>query len=237
MKFQAANKGVRGAFTLMEVMIALAILAVIVSAIYSTWRSILKGKEVAERAAAEAQRTRVAVHTLHDSLLCACMFSENAKYYAFMADTEGDFATLSFSARLPKSFPRSGEFGDLDVRRLTFSVEPGSTPDNKNQLVLRQSPILTEPSQDEVDHPLVLAKNVDKFLVEFWDPQQADYVSTWTQTNTLPPMVRFTVALGKVDQFSSKPQDPMMDVVALPAQAVRVDWQMPVLPRQSSTTN
>jgi prepilin-type N-terminal cleavage/methylation domain-containing protein len=224
------NRKVRqGAFTLMEVMLALAILAVIVTGIYSTWHSILKGTRVAQDAAAAAQRSRITMHTLREAFSCAVLFNENVKYYSFEGDINGDFSTTSFAARLPKSFPRSGTFGDLDVRRVTFSVEPGSTPENKNQLVLRQSPILMDPTQDEIDNPLVLARNVDKFIVEYWDPQQNDWTTTWANTNALSPMVRFTIELGKSDKFSTAPQEAMFDQVALPAQAVRVEWQMPVL--------
>ena len=73
-----------GAFTLLEIMVAIALFALIVIAIYSSWNSILKGSRVAMDAAAEAQRTRISMRTLQDSLLCACMFNANATNYAFM---------------------------------------------------------------------------------------------------------------------------------------------------------
>src|SRR3954452_14117519 len=124
------------AFTLLEVMVALGLLSIVVVAIYSSWTAILKGSKVALDASAAAQRTRMTTRVLHDSLLCACLFNENIRYYSFLADSEGDYASLSFVARLPKSFPRSGKFGDLNVRRLTFNVEDGA--DARKQLVLRQ---------------------------------------------------------------------------------------------------
>src|SRR5579863_3817030 len=124
------------AFTLLEVMVALGLLMMIIMAIYSSWSAILKGSKVARDVAAASQRTRITMRTLQDSLLCACMFTGNADYYLFNSGGEGNFSSFSFVARLPKSFPRSGKFGDLDVRRLTFSIENGS--DNGKQLVLRQ---------------------------------------------------------------------------------------------------
>src|SRR5450432_914836 len=108
------------AFTLLEIMVAMALLAMVVMAIYSSWNSILKGSRVAQDAAAAAQRSRITMRTLHDSLLCACMFSANPTNYEFDADSDSDFSSLSFVARLPKSFPRSGKFGDLVIRRLQF---------------------------------------------------------------------------------------------------------------------
>jgi prepilin-type N-terminal cleavage/methylation domain-containing protein len=215
------------AFTLLEIMVALALFSIIVLAIYSTWNSILKGKKVAENAAASAQRMRITMRTLKDSLLCTCMFNANASYYWFSGEADGDFASLSFVARLPESFPRSGSFGDRAiVRRLTYAVEPG--PNSQNQLVLRQNPLLQDPpDKDEMQNPLILARNVKQFIVEYIDPQSGDWISQWTYTNQLPREVRVTVGLGNHDQFSNKAEEAMVETVALPAQAVPLMVQMP----------
>jgi prepilin-type N-terminal cleavage/methylation domain-containing protein len=115
----------RRAFTLLEIMVALALLSVIIIAIYSSWKAILKGTAVAREVAAASQRSRITMRTLEDSLLCACMFNANPGYYTFEANGDDtDYSSFSFVARLPKSFPRSGKFGDLDVRRLSFTIEP-----------------------------------------------------------------------------------------------------------------
>jgi len=115
-------------------MVALALFALIVIAIYQTWYSIMKGSKVALDAAAAAQRSRIAMRTLQDSLACACMYSQNIQYYTFLVDSDnsdGDFASLSFVARLPKSFPH-GEIRDLDIRRVSFTVEEGPIPKNNS---------------------------------------------------------------------------------------------------------
>lgn len=215
------------AFTLLEIMVALALFSIVVLAIYSTWNSILKGKKVAENAAASAQRMRVTMRTLKDSILCTCMFNANAPYYWFSGEADGDFATLSFVAHLPESFPRSGSFGDRAVvRRLTYTVEPG--PDSQKQLVLRQNPLLQDPpDKDQTENPLILARNVKQFIVEYIDPQSGDWISEWTYTNQLPREVRVTVGLGNQDEFSNQAEQAMVETVALPAQAVPLMVQMP----------
>ena len=84
---------------------------------------------------------------------------------------------LSFVARLSKSFPRSGKFGDLDVRRVTFSLEAG--PEGARQLVLRQNPLILDPDKDEKQYPVVLAKNVKGLEMQFWDSNKNPR-SGWT---------------------------------------------------------
>src|SRR5438128_4933844 len=124
------------AFTLVEILIAIGILGMVLAAIFSSWTAILRASKVGLDAAAAVQRARIVMRTLEDSLLCAESFDLNQKYYGFLADNGSD-ASLSFVARLPESFPRNRKFGDLHVRRVTFSVESGA--DSAHQLVLRQS--------------------------------------------------------------------------------------------------
>src|SRR5215831_14296463 len=177
--------GKQNGFTLIEILIAIGILMMIVAAIYASWTAILRASKVGLEASAAAQRARIVVRVLEDSLTSAEAFGPNQKYYGFEAEN-GNEAYLSFVARLAKSFPRSGKFGDLDVRRLTFSVEAGS--DSGRELVLRQNPLVMEMDVDEKEHPLVLAKNVQDFEIEFWDARLADWTDEWKQTNALPKL-------------------------------------------------
>src|SRR5689334_23096725 len=114
--------GVEVAFTLIEVMIAMTIFALVMIAIYSSWSAILRGSKVGLNAAAEAQRSRVAVRALREALTSGQLYTENIRYYWFMADTSGEFAALSMVSRLPASFPGSGLFGNQIVRRVSFTV-------------------------------------------------------------------------------------------------------------------
>src|SRR5579883_2314040 len=72
MTMKGARDKVSNAFTLLEIMVAIALLSLVVVAIYASWNSILKGSRVALDAAAASQRTRITMRTLQDSLLCAC---------------------------------------------------------------------------------------------------------------------------------------------------------------------
>ncbi|MCX6885752.1 MAG: type II secretion system protein, partial [Verrucomicrobia bacterium] len=123
----------RHGFTLLEMLIAISILTLIVAAIYSSWTAILRASKSAQDATASVQRARIVIRVLEDSLGSTHAFAQNIAYYSFVAENGGE-ASLSFVARLAKSFPRSGKFGDFDVRRLTFSLQPGSM--GNKQLVL-----------------------------------------------------------------------------------------------------
>jgi type II secretion system protein J len=193
-------------FTLLEIMVALAIFGIVVAAIYSSWTAIMRGSETAKKAMAQVQRSRITIRTLEDALTSARSFEASSKYYYFIGQNGSD-ATLSFVSKLAESFPRSRRFGGFDVRRLEFRLEPG---EEGRQLVLRQWPLLMEePDTDEREHPLVLAKNVKDFEMRFWDESKRDWLEEWTQTNQLPRMVEITLRwnAGSADAFQSSQRE------------------------------
>jgi type II secretion system protein J len=216
------------AFTLIEIMVALGIFGMVLTAIYATWSAILRSSKLGTDVAAQIQRDRVAVRTLEEALTSARSFEADVEHYGFLAQN-GNQAALSFVARLPQSFPRSGKFGDFDVRRVTFSVESG--PSFDRQLVLRQNPILMDVDADEQEHPLVLARHVQEFSVELWDLQLGDWVDEWKLTNQLPKLVKFTLRLGFAEggyaYSQSGANEEVTRLIALPSITVPAMWQVP----------
>lgn len=209
------NSQLARAFTLIEIMMAIAIFSLLVAAVYSTWVVILKSAQVGQEAAAQAQRERIAIRTIEDSLTCIQSFQASIQYYAFNV-TNGDQPALSFVARVPDVFPRNGRF-DSNLRRLNFSVEPVSN--SEKDLVLRQNPILMDVDAAEEATPLVLARNVKDFVVECWDTNALDWVSEWDSTNTLPPLIRVTLTLGgnKMGYGNAAPTLAVVREIAVPS--------------------
>lgn len=183
----------RAAFTLLEVLMAIAIFSVVLGTIYSTWLLIMRASRVSQTVSAQVQRQRIAIRTIEEGLTSIQSFQASMQYYSFVVEN-GDSPTLSFTARLPEDFLRHGKFGMVYVRRLTFSLEPG--PNTENELVLRQKPILMDMDDNEQKYPLVLAPNVQRFSVECWDTNQEDWVDEWDDTNSIPPLIRVTLVLG-----------------------------------------
>ncbi len=222
---KSEKKSRRGAFTLIEIMVAIAIFGMIVAAIYSTWVLILKASRVGQEAAAQNQRERITMRTIEDALTCIQSFQASMKYYYFVVQN-GDQPMLSFTARVPGTFPRNGRFGDFNLRRLTFTVEAG--PDSEKDLVLRQNPILMDVDPDEQSNPLVLARNVRNFAIECLDTNKGEWVTEWDYTNSIPPQVRYTLVLGgNVDFQGAAPTLGITNVVTMQSITMPANVQMP----------
>ena len=186
--------------TLLEILIAITILMMVVAAIYSTWTSILKATRVGLDAAAAAQRERLSMEVIEQALAYAQMYVANGKFYWFEAEN-GDDARISFVTRPPKAFPRGGKFGEFDLRRVEFRLRPGDS--GQKDLILRQAPLLMEYDEDEVEHPLVLARNVKALEFSFYDPQKRDWLDEWANTNKVPQVVLVKLTLGTSKTYSA----------------------------------
>jgi len=224
------------AFTLVEIMVAIGILAFVIAGIYSAWTAIVRATLVASNVSASVQRARITVRTIEESLASAQIFMKNAPYYGFIAQNGSD-ATLSFVARLDRFFPRSGKFGDLEVRRVSYSLRSASDSQGK-ELILRQQPLLMDLDVDEESHPLVLAKNVKDFQMQFWDTRLNDWSDEWTQSNQLPRLVMITLKVS--DRADSTRADEVITrIVSIPSMPVQPVWQLPMNTgiNQNSITN
>jgi prepilin-type N-terminal cleavage/methylation domain-containing protein len=204
----------RAAFTLIEILLAVALLSGLLAAVYSSWMAILRGSQTAQRAAAEVQRSRLAVRALEEALTCAQMSADGPQHFAFLAEPPGDYSRLSFVSRLPESYPRSGRFRLQPVRRVEFAVERDDSA--VPSLVLRQTPILFETDQEEQRQPLRLARNVRMFEVAFKGVDAHEWELEWPFTNQLPRQVRFTLAVAGEGRPGVNLEDVVSRVVVLP---------------------
>ena len=204
-------------------MVAMAIFSLVVAAIFTTWELVVKATATGQTAALQAQRERITMRALGESLTCVQSFQASLKYYTFIV-ANGDEPVLSYTSRLPDVYPRNGKFTGYSLRRLTFQLEAGD--DSKKNLVLRQSPVLMDMDADEQNYPLILARDVKSFVVECWDTNQAQFVTEWDNTNSIPPLVRVTLTLsGNQDTGGGVPDRVLTRDIAVPSSMLPTGYQ------------
>ena len=185
-------------------MVAVMVFSMVIASIYATWALIMRATQVGQDTASQAQRQRVVLRAIGDALMGVQSFQASQNYYWFKL-ANGDSPYLSFVARLPESFPRHNKFvgadggPDASSRRVTFSMAAG--PNGERDLILQQQRILMDMDDDEKQFPLILARNVKAFTIEWWGTNQdreVDWHKEWddTQTNTIPQMMRIHIVMG-----------------------------------------
>ena len=209
------------AFTILEIMIALFIFALVLTAIYSIWHGIVKGTASGLKAAAEVQRSRVAMRTIEQAFLSARVFNENIKYYYFIADSRGEQSAISMTCRLPSDFLGMG-FIDPNLRMRRVDIYTRAGQDGTDELVVSHLPLLLETNVvGNEPYSIVLARDVSRFELEYLEPRKNEWVTEWTYTNMLPKLVRVTLGLGKLGgSYSGQPQDLVSRIIAIPAQNI-----------------
>lgn len=208
----------RRGFTLVEIMVAVAIFSMVIAAIYATWALVMRATQVGAVTAAQAQRQRVVFRAIGDAIMGVESFQASQQYYWFKL-ANGSAPLLSFVAHLPESYPRTGKFVneatvqdangvthglDASSRRVIFSLMPGAN--GSHDLVLQQIPILMDMDKDEQQYPLVLAHDVKEFKVEWWGTNQENDVGWYQewddkQTNSIPRMLRVHLVFGGERRF------------------------------------
>lgn len=201
------------------------------TAIYASWASVLRASRAGNAAADEVQRMRIARQALEQSLASAVLYAGNLRYYAFEADTADEkFASLSFVAHLPESFPGSGMFPNQPLRRVTFAAVPG-TNNGPPALVLRQSSLLTPTNSPvEESYTLTLSRSLAVFGVEFWSTNLNDWDVEWLSTNQLPKMLRVTLGFGGDTRAGTPPAVLVSSVISPGGQGVMRELQNPLAP-------
>ena len=180
-------------FTLLEVMLAVTILAIVVTAVYGIWSVSLQAWRRGEDAAATFQRQRIVLESLNELTKSAVYFDSNPSVYRLYGrhdETEGDlisFVTAS-DALLPPS-----EMAIAGMRRVTVWLA-------KDQLDRPVLAIANAPALEIDDAPPltshVLSTDVSGFSVRYWQASMSEWRDDWQEEDTIPDAIEFTVTFG-----------------------------------------
>ena len=232
-------KNRQSAFTLIETMVSVAILALIVAIIYGTFFSVMNATQTGTSAAEQVQRERVALKTIEAALSGIVYYEQNQQHYAFTADTtDFSYPAISFVSRVPPGFLDSKAFGDQTLRRITFKVEDDS--DHGKSLVMYQ-PTVLQPEEnlglgeEESGIRSVLGPGLDTFFVLFWSTalNPPDWSSEWTQTNSVPARIKFEMTFKRDDDEYAEITDTHKREIVIFSDSISQAEQSPPLPRSS----
>lgn len=178
-------------FTLLEIMLAVTILAVVITAVYNTWSAALMAWKRGTQITDTFQRQRIVLDTLGELTTSAVFYGAKPELYAVTgthSDTAGD--SVSFVTASDVLLP-PGEGIAAGMRRVTISLQ--SDTNGKVFLGLVNAPALEDPDADAQNVTHIFSADVTGFTVRYLDPQNAAWVDHWDDKTRTPSALEFTV--------------------------------------------
>lgn len=198
----------QSAFTLVETVVAVAILSLMIVAVYSTFDAVLGVTRTGARAAEQAHRERVALKTIEDALNGLVYYEQNQEQYGFIVDSDFDYPRFSFVSRLPADFLGNNDFNGQRLRRVEFAVEQSEDGESRS-LVMYQYAMLenADSNLDQEPRPWILADNLDQIYISYWSTIVNDWVPEWEEATSIPTRIRFEMALTQPDGSAALVKD------------------------------
>lgn len=175
-------------FTLLELLVALAILVILSMALYGTYFSLMKGRDVAVEKMDDRRELAATLDLLRREITAA-FYNTGDKRLSFVVEDRDYFgkptSTLTFTAI---ASPRSGSVPASDQVLVVYKA----VEKEKKLILARQEKDLFV-TAESIPYPQM--KEVEGFLVQCYDGGK--WVKTWdTALNSrLPTAVRVTISL------------------------------------------
>lgn len=177
----------RHGFTLLEILLAISILAIMGLMVFGSFRSLVDTTQAAENALDKLHLSDSVLSQIDEALHSAVFFDSDPGRYTFLykkgtGKPPGD--TLSWVTRskafLPAEYPtREG------LNRIELSVRE---VDGETGLAVRAYSSLRDPQSDEAEdvEPWMISKSVKGLELFFYDIGEQDWVDDWERNNQLP---------------------------------------------------
>jgi len=194
--------------TMVEVMVAIAVLAMIAVLIHGVIQSLSRGKKGEEQRADRAHEGREALQRIVRDLSAAYLSLHIPSVQAlvtgktaFVGRTSIPFDRVDFTAFAHMRTDRDSHESD-QAEVGYFVVRNPDFPDKMDLVRREQTPIDIDPLKGGIVN--VVAEDVDQLNLRYLDPQTAQWIDTWDsmqvtgQPNRLPLEVKITLVLKGV---------------------------------------
>jgi general secretion pathway protein J len=200
--------------TLLEVLVSLAILAMIGLLIYGAFDSLSRGRKGEEMRADRARQARMALERMVHELSSTFLSMHNpqllalvTRQTAFIGQNSTQFDRLDFTAFAHRRLTRDAKESD----QCEVGYFAAEDPENQGKMDLarrEQFPVDIQPTRGGVVN--VLAEDIELFDVHYLDPVTGLWGDTWDTTatmggqlNRLPLEVRITLTMKGVPGMES----------------------------------
>ncbi|MBM3860182.1 MAG: hypothetical protein FJ395_11085 [Verrucomicrobia bacterium] len=217
-----------GAFSLLEVLLAMTILSLLVLAVGVTWSSGLRGWRRGGNVADSVQRQRIVTETIAELTRSLFYLSTDRETALRGTHDEAEGDTVSFITNsdllLPLEMQAVG-----GMRRVTIGLQHDDQ--GRAYLGIQDSLALApDESQAGTNQWRVLSADVSGFVVRYYDWRLGEWSDDWTPTRILASQLEYTITFG--GQSEESPPVVVQRQVELP---LMQSWKAVIPPSKTST--
>ena len=185
-------------FTLLEVMLAVVLLSLVITAVYATWSAALRGWKRSSGMTETFQRERVVLNSLAELMQSVVFYRTDAGLYDLRGvANELTNASISFVTASDVLLPATETLAG-GMRRVTLTMERDENQHSYLAIRNQAALVLETTSADEMP-PHILSADVSGFAIRYRHPQSGEWVDKWEEKSLVPSTVEFTVTFGGAD--------------------------------------
>lgn len=178
-------------FTLLELLMAVTILAIVISVVYKTWSTTLRAWKAGLAVSDTAQRQRLVMDTLSELTKSLVFYNSQPNLYQVAGSHDavtGD--TISFVTGSDVLLP-AGEAVAAGMRRVTLGMQQ----DDRSRYFLAMANSPAVQSADSPPDPVwhLLSADVSGLFIRYRDPRDGTWKDEWRDSILAPSAIEFTV--------------------------------------------
>jgi general secretion pathway protein J len=215
--------------TLIEIMVALAILTMMVAAIWSSFRSTMKGMETTEVVQDRYNTVRNAINRMSSDMAMAYLSfnrppdeTRHFTYFEGRTDFGNDSVTFSTFGHL--RVRKDSNESDQSIVQYFVAADP---EDGSRQHLWRREDRRLHGDKPEDIHryapAYILCEDVASLELEYWDTQREEFIQEWAtmvvdaQPDRLPPRVKIKLGIlngdDEIEYFTTQAILPMQEKI------------------------
>ncbi len=188
----------RGGFTLVELLVALAVMGVAFAVVWNTFSAVLKAWRRGGQVVDEIRHGDFVIDQLVSALRSTAYFPLKPERYGFWLVNQGEQDEVSWvtsgTAFMPPDSPLA-----QGVHRLMVSIE--SDENGKDAFTVRAFPHLAEELEKKDATSWAISTRVKGLNVRVWNPQDEAWDDEWEDTNKIPGLIEVTLTMESPGEY------------------------------------
>ncbi len=187
----------RAAFTLIEVLVAVTILATAFTIIWTTFSVSLDGWRRGQVALDRLHHGDFVMEQVVSGLRSAAYFQTRPDKYGFWLENHGERDAISWVTS-GSAFMKPEDPLARGLHRIWIGIAANEEGDDA--FAVRAYPHFSEDVEPEDVEPWFISSRIEGLDCQIWNNEQEDWDNEWEDTNAVPPLVQVTLFLKPVER-------------------------------------